>query len=258
MIRDAIADTPIMLVLVCTIITVLLAIEIGFRIGLWRTRSQDFESEALLSAMTGANLALLGFIMAFSFSQAAEHHTNRKRLILAEANAIATASLRAGLVNPAQGDPIRALLKEYLDVRITVTSQPGFDAVKMIADSLALQERIWEQIEELSRVDAVDEMDALLIESINEVFDVHEERVSAGIRNRLPDSLWVALMVLLTLAMLGIGHFSGLKGRRNPIASTALALSFSMVFFLIADLDRPLKGLVRADQSVMVELSERL
>jgi acyl carrier protein len=208
--------------------------------------------------MTGANLALLGFIMAFSFSQAADHHSNRKRLILAEANAIGTASLRAGLVDPAQGKPIRALLADYLAVRITVTSQEDFDPAKMIADSLELQVLMWEQVEELSRAGPADEIDALLIEAINDVFDIHESRVTAGMRNRLPESLWVALMVLLTLSMLGIGHFSGLKGRRNPIASTALALSFSMVFFLIADLDRPLKGLVRSDQSAMLELSERL
>jgi hypothetical protein len=249
---------PIILILVCTVVTVLLAIELGYRIGLWRSRSHEFESEALLSAMTGANLALLGFIMAFSFSQAADHHVNRKRLILAEANAIGTASLRAGLVDPAQGEPIRALLANYLAVRITVTSDGDFNAAKMIADSLELQARIWEQVEDLSRAGPADEVDALLIEAINNMFDIHEKRVSAGIRNRLPESLWVALMALLTLSMLGIGHFSGLKGRRNPIASTALALSFSMVFFLIADLDRPLKGLVRADQSVLLELSERL
>ena len=90
---------PLPLVLVVTIAIVLLAIEVGFRIGLWRSKNREFDSEALLGAMTGANLALLAFIMAFSFSLAAGHHSARKRLILEEANAIGTVYLRAGLID---------------------------------------------------------------------------------------------------------------------------------------------------------------
>ncbi len=258
MLRDVLDSLPLIWVLFITVIVVLTAIEIGYRLGKWRSRHVEFESEGLLGAITGANLGLLGFIMAFSFSQAADHYSDRKRLVLEEANAIGTVHLRAGLVDTAHGDSIRAMLEDYLDVRLTIVTTEDFDPARMIADSLELQEQIWEEVEALSRSRDADEMEALLIDSINDLFDIHEKRVSAGLRNRLPDSLWVALAALLTLSMLGIGHFSGMKGRRNPVASTALALSFSMVFFLIADLDRPTRGLVRADQSAILELSERL
>lgn len=58
--------------------------------------------------------------------------------------------------------------------------------------------------------------------------------------------------------MIAIGYFSGSKGRRMPVADTGLALSFSIVMFLIADLDRPGRGLVQTDTSILLELSERL
>lgn len=103
-----------------------------------------------------------------------------------------------------------------------------------------------------------DEIDALMVESLNALFDIHEKRVAAGLRNRVPPSIWVALFTLLVLSMAGIGYFSGMKGHRNPIASTGLALSFSMVLFLTADLDRPTSGLVQADSSAINTLSERL
>ncbi len=57
--------------------------------------------------------------------------------------------------------------------------------------------------------------------------------------------------------MLGMGFHSGIKGSRSPVPSAALALSFSMVLFLIADLDRPISGLVQPDQTMMIELGER-
>jgi hypothetical protein len=98
---------------------------------------------------------------------------------------------------------------------------------------------------------------SLLIQSINKVFEVHEDRISAGLHNRIPPSIWVALYVVLLLSMLGMGFHSGIKGSRSPLPSAALALSFSMVLFLIADLDRPTSGLVQPDQTMMIELGER-
>ena len=90
------------------------------------------------------------------------------------------------------------------------------------------------------------------------MFDLHEKRVFAGIRDRIPQSIWLALYAILLFAMVGMGFHSGIKGARSPIPSATLALSFSMVLFLIADLDRSSSGLLRADQSSIIELRERL
>ncbi len=57
--------------------------------------------------------------------------------------------------------------------------------------------------------------------------------------------------------MLGMGFHSGIKGSRSPVPTTALALSFSMVLFLIADLDRPDSGLVTPDQTALLELNKQ-
>jgi hypothetical protein len=258
MLRDTLDLMPLPMVLVITTAIVLSAIEVGYRIGVWRKTTSTFDSEAQLSAMTGANLGLLAFILAFSFSQAGNHHSNRKQLIMEEANAISTAHLRAGLVNKTEGEKIRELLVQYLDIRASIAPSRDFDPTRMIAESVELQAEIWAQVQQISEYDNVNELDALLVETINAIFDIHEKRVAAGVRNRLPASIWYGLLVLVSLSMLGIGHFSGMKGKRNPISSTALALSFSTVVFLIADLDRPTSGLVQADQWAILQLQERL
>ena len=99
---------------------------------------------------------------------------------------------------------------------------------------------------------------AISMSAINKVFDVHERRVAAGLRNRVPPTLWATLFLLLPLSMIGIGYFSGIKGARNPIASTGLALSFSLVIFMVADLDRPSSGLMMADRSAITDLEKRI
>jgi hypothetical protein len=257
-IRDAIDSLPLFNVLLVTVALVLVTIEIGYRIGAWRIKEKVFDSEAQLSSMTGANLALLAFIMAFSFSLAGSHHDKRKVLILDEANAIGTAYLRAGLIDPTHGETIRRLLQEYTAVRARLADDHTQDPRQAIEDSVELQILMWRQLEEIAQNDSTDGMDVLLVRAINDLFDLHERRVAAGLRNRIPSSIWVALLSLLGLSMLGMGHFSGLKGARNPVSTTALALSFSMVIFIIADLDRHNAGLVTTDQSAILELNQRL
>lgn len=73
---------------------------------------QDFNT------LQAAALTLLGLIIAFSFSLAAERYDQRKNLEEAEANAIGTEFVRADLLPPADASRLRTLLKAYLDLRI--------------------------------------------------------------------------------------------------------------------------------------------
>jgi hypothetical protein len=256
MIRELMDSLPLWSILLLTMAAVLVAIEVGYRTGRWRNRHHAFDSEGLLSAMTGAHLGLLAFIMAFSFSMAAGHNSDRKKFILDETNIIATAHLRAQLLQQPYADDIGSLIREYTHLRTTIRS--GVDPQQLIADSEALHRQLWQQARIMLNQQEADEVNALMIESLNSLFDVHEKRVAAGLRNRIPPSIWVALFTLLVLSMAGIGYFSGVKGHRNPIASTGLALSFAMVLFLTADLDRPTSGLVQANSGIMVDLEKRL
>jgi hypothetical protein len=55
-----------------------------------------------------------------------------------------------------------------------------------------------------------------------------------------------------------MGYHAGLaKARRFP-AIFPLVLAFSVVFFLIADLDRPQNGLLKVSQRALVDLLDKL
>ncbi len=249
---------PLLAVLAITIVVVLMAIEVGYRMGRWRisSKSDGVESEAQLSATTGAHLALLAFIMAFSFSMAAGHYQDRRELIIADANAISTAYERADLIGAAESQMIADLLFEYVSVRASGTSVS--EAEEILRRSETLHDEMWAAMKQLLEREQPTVLHSLLIQSLNEVSDVHDQRVAAGLKKRVPRILWGILAALLTLAMLGIGYFSGARGSRNRIASTTLAVSFSLVLLMIADLDRPTGGTVRSDQSPLIDLRDRL
>ena len=73
--------------------------------------------------MVGAMLGLLAFILAFTFGLVAARFDTRRQVLLDEANAIGTTYLRAGML-PEQGEKIRALLRDYVSVRLNAV-RPG-------------------------------------------------------------------------------------------------------------------------------------
>ena len=257
MVRAFFDTMPVLATFCITLLTVLLAIEAGYQVGLYHNRRRGVEREAPLGAMTGAHLALLAFIMAFSFNMAAGHYDARKTLVLEEANALGTAYLRAALVREQEGQEIMRLLREYTAVRASVV-RGEWAVAEVIEQSEVLQIAMWRILQQLVREGQSGELEALLVKSINELIDLHSKRISAYMRKRIPSVIWGVLSILLIASMVGMGYFTSLNGKRNPVATTGIAISFSVVMFLIADLDRPASGLVRVDQSAIVELDNRL
>ena len=84
------------------VIVALAASEIGFGFGI---RLQDKGSNPGDSRMTGSVvggiLGLVAFLMAFSIGITIGHHGERKNMVVAEANAIGVAWLRAGFLDEA-------------------------------------------------------------------------------------------------------------------------------------------------------------
>jgi hypothetical protein len=256
MLRQFIDTMSLSGVLFTTVMIVLITTEVGYRIGLMRSRRPDFDSEAQDTSMTGAHLGLLAFMLAFTFSMAAGHFDDRKKVIMEESNTIETAYLRTSLIVGPEAGRLRELLLNYASLR--ECSAGECDPIQLIRDSEVMHAQMWQEVEGIAAAGNLNVMHSLLVQSINAVFDVHEQRVSAGLRNRIPASIWVALYTVLFLSMLGMGFQFGIKGARSPVPSAALALSFSMIMYLIADLDRPGDGLVTADQSALTDLNNRL
>jgi hypothetical protein len=91
-----------------------------------------------------------------------------------------------------------------------------------------------------------------------QVMDVHAKRMTAGLQNRLPPTIWLALYSMAALAMAMAGYRTGLAGRRSIVATLALGLAFAAVIAVIADLDRPQEGLLKISQQALLDLQAQL
>ena len=93
------------------------AMEIGVRRG---RRKKAFATEAITqaNAVLASMLGLLALLLAFTFSAALQRFDDCSQAVVAEANAIGTAYLRAQLLPAGMRDEVRALLRHYLEVRL--------------------------------------------------------------------------------------------------------------------------------------------
>jgi hypothetical protein len=189
---------------------------------------------------------------------AGSRYDARKQLVLDEANAIETTYLRAKLLPKPYGTEIRELLREYVDVRVQVQTGKMEIIKQAIVKSEELHNQLWSKVVTLTENSNYSGITTLFIRSLNDVFDLHTKRVNAGLRNRIPVSIFATLYFVAFLAMSMMGYQAGLSGRRSPIAGLVLILTFAIVLALIIDLERPRQEIFSVSQQTMVDLKNKL
>lgn len=241
---------------VVTALGLVLAIEGGFRLGRWRRTRAASEKDSPVGAVVAATLGLVGFILAMTFSFAVSRFEGRQEAYLRELNAIGTTYLRADFLPQPQREHTKQALREYVDIRASAVGEHS--VAQGIAISEGLHSQLWSILTGLDPATLNSISVALYTQSLNEVVDLHEQRVMAGMRLRIPQSLWLVLFLISLLGMGEIGYQTALAGSTRSPVTLGLVIAFALLLYLIADLDRPLEGTLKINQTAMRELGERL
>jgi hypothetical protein len=238
---------PLPLLGVALAASLLLVQEIGYRCGR-RLKARDEITDA--GHLLSAALALLGLLIAFTFSMAADRYEARRTLVVQEANALSTTYLRVQALD----EPFRSRLSQAV-VAYGQSRQnffaAGEDSRKLAAagaETDILQSRLWADLVAAIRATPAATINPALLETTNELFDLASSR-QAALDARVPDAILRSLVIyaLVAAAILGYGLASG--GRRHGVASLALFILVSLAVTLILDLDRPRAGGVTISQS---------
>lgn len=246
---------PLWTIFPLTVAVALFSVELGYRIARSRLGRSQAEKESPVGSMAGATLGLLAFMLAFTFGLAGSRFEDRRQLLLSEANAIGTTYLRAKMLPEPMCTEAQNLLREYVDVRLEGV-QPG-KLEQAIVKSEDLHNRLWSVAVATAEKER-SAITSIFIQSLNQVIDIHAERVMAAVRSRVPAVIWIVLYLLLAMAMMMIGYHAGLANSRRSIAVIVMVLGFSSVFFLITDLDRPGQGMLRVSQQSMIDLRQSM
>jgi hypothetical protein len=241
-------------------VAMLVCSEIGWRIGKrWIAIDPDGLSKGA-GAAEAAVLALLGLLLAFTFSGAASRFEARRHLIAEEANAIGTTYLRIDLL-PADTQPaLRDLFRRYLDIRAVVyrESQDKAGTKAKLAAGAALQNEIWKlAVAASQRPDASPQASMLMLNSLNEMIDITETR-EMGNRNHPPLIVFFLLGVFSMVGALLTGYGTSVNQLRSWFHIVTFAAILSLTVYVIIDLEYPRLGLIRVDavDQVLMDLRD--
>jgi hypothetical protein len=242
---------PIWTLFPITLIIGLTAVEAGYRIARHRKARARDKTEAPVAPIVAATLGLLAFMLAFTFGMAAARFEERRQAVLSESNAISTAYLRSAVLPEPMSGESRRMLREYVDVRLE-----GANPAKTreaISKSEQLHKRLWSEALGAAQKER-SPMITFFMQSLNDVFNLHQKRLMASLYSRVPLAIWLGLYALLILAMAVLGYHEGSSGTRRSLAVLGLALAFSAVLVLIIDLDRPGRGVLQVNQQSLIDL----
>ena len=247
---------PLWGVFIITLGIVMIPADIGFRLGRYVEHRPRHETEHAVSILVAPALALLAFILAFTFNLAQERYSSRRRVQFDLANSLGTAYLRASFVNQPYENEIKRLIVAELDSYIgehdDASMRASHKRIEFMSDTL------WRHAAAAATTSGEPEFTALLVQSLNESINLAERRRQIFELERIPAAIWFALAALTMLSMGLMGYDGGISSPTRSVAMVPLALAFCIVIFLIADLDRPHAGLLRPNQEVLVELRASL
>jgi hypothetical protein len=238
----------------------LLFLEIGRRAGIRRMK-EETAGEGV-GAVDGAVFALLGLLLAFTFSGASSRFDTRRQLIVEETNDIGTAYLRLDLL-PANAQPaLRDSFRRYLDARLEVYRKlPDVAAAKeFLAKANELQGQIWRQAVAASHAQgAPPDAPILLLPALNAMIDITTTRTMAT-QMHPPAIVFLMLFGLALAASLLAGY--GMTGSkvRCWFHMVGFALVMAVAVYVILDIEYPRLGLIRVDafDQALIDLRESM
>jgi hypothetical protein len=210
----------------------------------WLAKDPDSSKARGFSAIEGALYALLGLLIAFTFSGAEQRFDARRHLIIDEANDIGTAYLRLDLLSPSSQPELKSLFRTYVQKRLeTYRNVYDYEAViKGLRETKQIQGEIWTKA--LAGCPQGSPCTILLLPSLNGMFDIAATRYWVT-KFHPPKIVFIMLFGLgLICAFLAGIAMAGSKGH-NWIYSVGFALVLAGTIYVILDMEYPRTGLIR-------------
>ncbi len=226
------------------------ALEIGLFVGR-RARAQDPSGHEGVATITAAMLGLLGFTLGLTISFAQNRFEARRVSIVAEANSIGTAWLRAGLPGGDTSASLRSELALYTQARIDfATAEDRREVDKQQALSTKLQTTLWNQAQDWARANPTP-IAATLIQSLNDMIDASLTQRYA-FESRLPSAIGAMLLAGSILAIGAMGYQLGLGGHRRRAITLLLLAMWAGGMTITNDLGTPRAGQIHANTAPLV------
>ncbi len=230
-------------------LSMLLCLEASRWLGLRRLKAESQGTGEGVRALDGAVFALLGLLIAFSFSGASSRFDARRQMILEETNDIGTAYLRIDLL-PADAQPeLRENFRRYVDTRLEVYRKlpDVMAAKKSLAKAKELQRQLWRQVVAAVQKDGAAPKElGLLLSALNMMIN-HTTNEALIISLHPPAVVFGMLFGLALISSFLAGYRLTGSTVQCQLHMLCFALVIAITVYVILDMEYPRLGLIRVD-----------
>lgn len=204
----------------------------------------------ILTVAEAALFALLGLLIAFTFSGAYERYEGRKILIIDEANTIHSAYLLLDLLDPIPAGKLREDFRQYIQNRMDTYKNLNIlnyhTTRNKIRRTRQMQINIWRESIEALKIKPNSSTTELLLPALNDMFATANKQATMS-RVHPPVVLFALLFGLALLSAFLTGYSISRKKFTNKksIYIFSYIAVMTITIYVILDLELPRLGLIR-------------
>lgn len=248
-------------VFVALFILLFVSTKVGYRFAEWKKATANQNHLDIVKVIEGMVFALLGLLVAFTFSGAYDRFENRELKIIEEINSITTAYDRIALLKPELQPAMREVFKAYVDERIATYQRlaefRGFDTEFVRLKQL--QNNVWNKA--IASVNATNSNSTTIvfIPAVSNMLEIANTRIMIT-RVHPPAQIFILLIGLAALS----AFLAGYSMAKNKTYSLVYTLCFSAIMaftlYVVIDLEFPRIGMIRVDafDNLLVEMRNNL
>ena len=225
----------------------------------WGRRGRSRGAAQVTESKLGdASLAILGLLLAFTFSMALNKYDRRRDALVNDSNAISDLYTAASLLQEPQRGKLEQVVRDYTSLRLDMgnTPSPTNEEIRGALQKFdAMHARMTDLVREA--IAAGTPIAVSLTQALNEVESSQATRLAA-IRDRLPSGTMLLLAVAACLTSALVGREQA--GSKNPsLAGTAaFVIIVSLTVCVTVDLNHPTRGVIRTSQEPMQRLLDSM
>ncbi|MFT4941581.1 MAG: hypothetical protein ACI88A_004651 [Paraglaciecola sp.] len=254
--KEIMYDQSSVLIALVLLATMLLANQLGYRLGMASKSADNVELKSQTTAIQAGIMGLLALLLGFTFNMSLQRYDARSNAVIEEAGIISTAVLRAGFLSEAYKDKALTLLSEYVDVRIELSSvdlshpQQRQQINQKVA---TIQTQLFDLAMNAAEADPRPLTSGAFIQALTAVVQIESKR-RAMLQLHVPEPVLLLLFVVFTTTGGILGYSSGLGRKRPKFPTVVMSSLIVLVVFIIIDLDRPKRGIIKVKQDSLLDL----
>lgn len=252
------------LIMLIVLFVLILGLYTSVMIGHWLGEKQVAKHPAhKLEVVTVAEtsvFALLGLLIAFTFSGAYDRYETRKMQIIVQANAFDTAYNYLDVLPKKYQADMQNLINSYMEVYLTAYNHlPFMNIVEHYLDQgLVIEQKIWNMA-----VKSANEMNnSSVAQSVLESLSVMFDSVHTGMdltRVHPPAIIFVLMLMLSALGALLIGFVAAESNQKRNLHTICYVLLTAIIINVIFNLEFPRTGFIRSNSfdNILVDVKDR-